>query len=132
VLESGEASFDAVALSIELFIVSSLLFSVGLGGHDSNRSDGFDVVQDGLAVIALVGQHPFRLSLAEQSDGLGAVVDLATSYEEVDRHPQFVGQQVDLRRQTSSGTPQSLVLAPFLRPVAACWWARTIVESIIK
>jgi hypothetical protein len=28
---------------------------------------------------------------------------------------------MDLGRQTSSGTPQSLVGAPFLRPVAACW-----------
>jgi hypothetical protein len=28
---------------------------------------------------------------------------------------------MDLGRQTSSGTPQSLVRAPFLRPVAACW-----------
>jgi len=32
VFEPGEAAFDAVALSIEFFIVSSLLFSVGFGG----------------------------------------------------------------------------------------------------
>jgi hypothetical protein len=28
---------------------------------------------------------------------------------------------MNLGRQTSSGTSQSLVRAPFLRPVAACW-----------
>jgi hypothetical protein len=39
---------------------------------------------------------------------------------EAQRQAQFVGQQVDLGRQTTSGTPQSLVCAPFLRPVAAC------------
>jgi hypothetical protein len=39
---------------------------------------------------------------------LGTVVDLATGHEEVNRHPQFVGLQMDLRRQTSSGKPQSL------------------------
>lgn len=132
VVEFGEAAFDAIALSVEFFIVSSLLFSVGFGGHDGNRSHGFDVVQDGLAIVALVGQRPLGLSLAEQIDGLGAVVDLATGHEEVNRQPPFVGQQMDLGRQTSSGTPQSLVFAPFLRPVAACWWARTMVESIIR
>lgn len=130
--EFGEAAFDAIALSVEFFIVSSLLFSVGFGGHDGNRSHGFDVVQDGLAIVTLVGEHPLGLSLAEQFDGLSAVVDLATGHEEVNRQPQFVGQQMDLGRQTSSGTPQSLVRAPFLRPVAACWWARTMVESIIR
>jgi hypothetical protein len=54
VLEPGEAAFDAVALSIEFFVVSPLLFSVGFGGHDSNRSHGFDVVQDGLAMRSWV------------------------------------------------------------------------------
>ena len=121
VLESGEASFDAIALSIEFFIVSPLLFSVGFGGHDRDRSHGLDVVQDGLAVIALVGQDPLRLSLSEQIDGLGAIVDLTAGHQEVHGQAQFVGQQMNLRRQTSSGTPQSLVRSPFLRPVAACW-----------
>ena len=40
---------------------------------------------------------------------------------EVHGQAQLVGEQVDLGRQTSSGTPQSLVFAPFLRSVAACW-----------
>jgi hypothetical protein len=44
VFELGEAAFDAVALSIEFFVESSLSFSVGFGGHDSNRSHAFDVV----------------------------------------------------------------------------------------
>ena len=132
VFESGEAAFDAIALSIEFFIVSSLLFSVGLGGHDGDRSHGFDMVEDSLAVIAFVGKHPLCLTLAKQFDGLGAVVDLAPGHEEVNRQAQFIGEQMDLRRQTSSGAPQSLVRAPFLRPVAACWWARTMVESIMR
>ena len=90
------------------------------------------MVQDGLAVIALVGQHPCGFSISKQPDGLGAVVDLAAGDHEVDRQAQLVGQQMDLGRQTSPGAPQSLVRASFLRPVAACWWARTMVESIIR
>jgi hypothetical protein len=97
------------------------LLAVALGGYDGDRSHGLDVVEDLLAVVALVGQHPPGLALSEQSDGLGTVVDLSGGNEEVDRQAQLIGQQMDLRRQTSSGAPQSLVRAPFLRPVAACW-----------
>ena len=119
--ESGEAPLDAIALSIEFFIVGPLLFSVGFRGYDRDRSHGLDVIEDGLAVVSLVGQHPLGLSLSEQIDGLGTVVDLAAGHPEVHGQAQVVGQQVDLRCQTSSATPQSLVRAPFLRPVAACW-----------
>jgi hypothetical protein len=64
--------------------------------------------------------------------GSSESVDLTAGDQEVDRQTQVVDQQVDLGRQTASGAPQSLVRAPFLRPVAACWWARTMVESIIR
>jgi hypothetical protein len=57
---------------------------------------------------------------------------LACGDAKLKRQAVLVGQQVDLGAQTSSATPQSLVCAPFLRPVAACWCARTIVESIIR
>ena len=130
--ESGEASFDAVALSIEFFVVYSLLFSVGFGRHDCGRSHSLDVIEDGLAIVALVGQHPLGLSFPEQLHGLSAVVDLPSRDQKIHWQAQLIGQQMDLRRQTSSGAPQSLVFAPFLRPVAACWWARTMVESIIR
>jgi hypothetical protein len=121
VLELGEASLDAVTLSIEFFVMGALLLAIGFGRNDGDRSHGLDVIKDGLTVIALIGQHPLGLSFPEQLDGLGAVVDLAAGDEKIDRQAQFVGQQVDLRRQTSSGAPQSLVRVPFLRPVAACW-----------
>jgi hypothetical protein len=48
VLESGEASFDAVALPIEFFVVGSLLLAIRFGRHDRDRSHGFDVIHDGL------------------------------------------------------------------------------------
>jgi hypothetical protein len=57
---------------------------------------------------------------SQQLDGLGAVVHLAPSDKEIQGPAPFIGEQMNLGRQTSSGTPQSLVRAPFLRPVAAC------------
>ena len=80
-----------------------------------------NMVDDGIRVVALVGQHRLGLVLAQQLDGLRAVVHLAAGEQKVQGQAKFVGQQMNLGRQTSSGTPQSLVRAPFLRPVAACW-----------
>jgi hypothetical protein len=63
---------------------------------------------------------------------LRAVSRLSRRDQELHRLAQLVAQQVNLARQTSAGTPQSRVRAPFFLPVAACWWARTMVESIIR
>jgi hypothetical protein len=60
------------------------------------------------------------LVLAQQFNRGRVVADLPSADQEADGHPQFVCQQVNLGRQSASGTPQSLI-APFLRPVAACW-----------
>lgn len=131
-LQPAEAAFDAVALFVELFIVLALLLPAPAGGDDRFGLHRFDMGQDAVAVIAFVGDDGFGLTLSEQFHRLRAVIDLSGGDAEVDRLSILIGEQVNFGRQTSSGTPQSLVCAPFLRPVAACWWARTIVESIIR
>ena len=69
----------------------------------------------------------------QQADRLGVFGGLSRGNAEGYRQTGFVGQQMDLGAQSTSGTPQSLVAgAFFLRPVAACWCARTMVESIIR
>jgi hypothetical protein len=108
--------------------VGSLLFAVGFGRHDRDRSHGLDVIEDGLTVVSLVGQDPLGVSLSEQFDGLGAVVDLTAGHQKVHGQAHFVGQQMDLRCQASSGAPQSLVHAPFCGPSPPAGGARTIVE----
>ena len=75
---------------------------------------------DGVGVVSLVGDHGCGMALAEQLDGRGIVADVSAGQQEVQRQALFVGEQMDFGRQTSSGTPQSLVRAPFLGPVAAC------------
>jgi hypothetical protein len=120
VLEAREASFDAIPLFVEVFIVFALLLAIAFGRDDRNRAHGGHMLDDGIGVVAFVGQHIADLPLSQQDDGLGAVVDLPGRHSEVHRQAPFIGQQMNLRRQTSSGTPQSLVRAPFLRPVAAC------------
>ena len=65
--------------------MATLLFAVGLARHDRNRSHSFDVIEDDLAVVTFIGQHPDGFSFSEQCDGLGTVVDLPCSDEEIDR-----------------------------------------------
>jgi hypothetical protein len=121
VFEAREAAFDAIALFVEVFVVLALLLAVTFGRDDGNRAHGGHMLDDGIGVVAFVGQHMADLPLSQQGDGLGAVVDLSGGHGEVYRQSLFVGQQMDLGGQPSSGAPQSLVRSPFLRPVAACW-----------
>jgi hypothetical protein len=65
----------------------------------------FHILDDGVCVVALVGQQSLGLARAQQHDGLSAVIHLATRNQKIQRLSQFIGQQMDLGRQTSSGTP---------------------------
>ena len=128
-----EAAFDTVALLIELAVVAARLFPVASWRDDGDRAQTLNLGDDLGRVVALVGDDDFRLLALEQSDGLGVLCGLASGDAERDRQTVLIGQQVDLGAQTSSGTPQSRVFgAPFFRPAAACWCARTMVESSIR
>ena len=120
-LEFAEAAFDAIALFVEIFVVFALHLAVAFGWDHGFGSHGFNVLYDGVRVVALVGQHGHGLVLAQQLNGLGTVIYLAAGDKKIQGQAQLIGEQMNLGRQTSSGTPQSLVRAPFLRPVAACW-----------
>ena len=121
VFEPREASFDAVALFVQGFVVSALLVAVAFGRDHRERAHAGDMLHDRIAVVALIRPALLRLACSQQGDGLGAVVDLPGGHGEVHRQAQLIGEQMDFDRQTSSGTPQSLFVPPFLRPVAACW-----------
>ena len=132
-LEAVEAAFDAVALFIELAVIAARQFPVPSGRDDGHGSEAFDLADDLRGVIALIGDDSFGPLALQQPDRLGILGGLAGSDAEGDRQAIFVGQQMDFGAQTSSGTPQSRVFGdPFLRPAAACWCARTMVESSIR
>ena len=120
VFEFCEAAFDVISLFVEFLVVLALHLAVGLRRDHRHRAHGGDMGDDRVAVIAFIRQNMSCFPLAQQRDRVGTVIDLSRCYDEVDGQALFIGQQVDLRRQTSSGAPQSLVRAPFLRPVAAC------------
>ena len=118
--ESVKASFDAVAELVEGSVVRSLHLSADLGGDDGFGPDGFDGRDDSVGVVAAVGHHDLGLTSRQQWQRFGELSRLPARESEGNGLAQAVGQQVDLGAQSTSGTPQSLVFAPFLRPVAAC------------
>lgn len=106
--ESREAAFDAVALSVQALVVVLFLLAIGLGRDDGLGSGGLDVYEDGVGVLAFVGQHRLRLPGFQQRDGLGAVGHLSAGQQKIHGFAALVAQEMNLRGQIFSGTPQTL------------------------
>jgi hypothetical protein len=68
---------------------------------------------------------------ADQILGLANVVHLARGQDEAKWIAERVHARADLRAQAAARTPNRFIFAPPFAP-AACWCARTMVESMIK
>lgn len=102
-------------------VIVPLLFAVAAWRNYSLCLHRFFYVGDDLVrIVAFVSNHCLGLALAQQFSRRRVITDLPASDQKVQRQAQFVDQQVNLGRQSTAGTPQSLV-APFWLPVAACW-----------
>jgi hypothetical protein len=88
--ESREAAFDAVALFIQVLIVVSMLLAIGLGGNDGLGSCGLDVFEDGVGVVAFVGQYRLRFPGSQQRDGLRAVGHLSAGQRKIKGSPRWL------------------------------------------
>jgi hypothetical protein len=91
-LEFAEAAFDSIALSIEVFIVSSLHLAIAPGRNDGFGSCRLYVFDQGVGIVSLIGDDGLSLVCSEQGDGLGAVGNLSGGDKESQRQAQFVGQ----------------------------------------
>lgn len=68
--------------------------------------------------------------MAEQVVSSLAVMALPSGQAQPDREALPVDDRMDFGRETASGTIETMISIPLLA-VAACWWARTEVLSII-
>jgi hypothetical protein len=82
-LEFTEAAFDTIALFVEVFVVLALHFAVSFGWDHGFGSHRFNMLYDCVRIVALVGKYGLGPVLAQQRDGLGAVIHLATRDEKV-------------------------------------------------
>src|SRR5580658_5902562 len=83
-----------------------------------------------VGVIGLVGQDVGGGEPRDQGFGLSDVVALAAGEDEAHRVAQGVDSHVQLGGQTASASANGAIFRPPFLP-AACWCARTMVESTI-
>lgn len=155
-LQAVDAPFDGVALLVSLAVegwwpaasaasaepVSALVCGDGDHGPDAALAKLF---ADGPGGVRLVSQDHIRPGAGPSSrtgnpqagHDLGegrCVTGLSGGEDERERPAAGIGGEVDLRGRSAAGTADGVVAGfagrgPFLRAPAACWWARTIVES---
>ena len=129
-LEPVEGTLNQVPALLDLTVILLGILTVRLGRYDRDGSLGVDEPQDFVAVISLVGNHVGGLDSCQQGYSLWGIMSLTSSEGKTYGLALGINHQMNLGAQSSSGTPQSLALAPPF-PQAACWWARTMVESIM-
>jgi hypothetical protein len=128
-LDATEEAFDEVAVLVDRLALSNRLASIGPRRDDSLGGHGRDLLAQRHGVVSLVGHDALGRHALEQRAGLGDVVHLAGRDAALYEPPDGIDHHMNLRRQAASGSPERLS-AVFLGAPAACWWARTMVESM--
>jgi hypothetical protein len=119
-LELSEGSFNAVSLSVEAAVVFSLDLSSGGGRNHGYGTQFLNPAQNLITVVCLIGNDGFGVHPFEQWQCLRTVVDLSAGQNKSQRTTRTICQEMNFSSQASSGTPQSLVLAPPV-PLIAIW-----------
>ena len=120
VLDAAEEAFDEVAMTVDCFAPSNVLASIGPRRDYDLGAHACDQVPQGLGVVGFVGRHAFGRYAAQQLWRLGDVVHLPLGKAALNQLANGIDHDVNLRRQSASGTPERLG-AVFLGAPAACW-----------
>jgi len=87
-------------------------------------------VDERIGVVGLVAEQGLRIGGRDQRLGAGQVMGLSRREHHIDGISQGVDERMDFGGQSAAGSTDRL-RAVFFRAPALCWWARTIVASII-
>ena len=117
--EFAETAFDEIPLSVELFVVPVLVFASALGWNNRLHSFGPDERSNLVGIITFVGNHRLGRVSGQQRRGALAVSLLPAGQQQAQGSSQRIAEHMNLRSQSSTGSPQSLLTRP-LFPVAAC------------
>ncbi len=131
VLELVEAAFDAITRLVDFEVVGDQALAGWVAGNDGGGADVGDEGTESIAIVGLVGEDVGWPEAVEKGRRLRHVAGLSGRENDPQGPPLCIGGEMDLGGQSTSGTPQSLILVPPF-PVAACWWARTRVLSSIR
>ena len=103
--------------------------------RDDELGSGFsDPVGKVIGIVSFVGDCHFGLDAVDQIVGEGDVVALSGRGDQANGKAERLGGGMDLGAQAATRPAQALGIRPplTLRAPAACWWARTMVLSIIS
>ena len=90
---------------------------------------GSDQLEQGVGVVASIGDDMAAFEASQQLRGGAQVMGLSGGQQQSDRQAILVDDGVDLGAQSSTRTANGVIFAPFFPP-AACWWARMMELSI--
>ena len=126
-----EETLDEIAFAVEREIAIAFEAAIGFGRDDYLDPARRQAIDEAIGVISFVGEQGFGLDKRRERLGLADVVHLPARETERQRIAQGVDDDMDFCREPPARAANGLVDAPFLRAPALCWWARTIVASII-
>ena len=125
VFEFVEEALDEIAFAVERVVACTLHFTVGLGRNHRGDPSPREGVEQRIGIISLVAEEGVRVGVFACQ-----VVILTRRQHQFDRIAQGINKRMDFGRQSPAGSPNGL-RAVFFRAPALCWWARTMVASII-
>lgn len=124
-IEFIEKTLDQVACCIAMSVVSAWRPPVGARRNNRFSGHGFNVLNQGVAIIAFVREYSLSVGrFIQQLNGLSNVGLLRTGQCEAER----IDDGVNLGAESAARAAQSLRAMFFWAP-AACWWARMAVLS---
>ena len=89
------------------------------------------MLDEAVAIIAFVGEEGCGFDFLGQDLGLRYVVNVSAGEAHRQRIAQRIDDGVNLGRQSSARAADRFVRPPFFRAPALCWWALTMVASIM-
>lgn len=120
VLELVEVAFDEVSLAVDAAADRTLnepaprRWNVGLCAARA------DEIEQGVGVVAAVGDHVAAFQPGEQLRSGIEIVGLSGRQNEAHRQAVLINEGIDLGAQSATRTADGVILAPFFPP-AACW-----------
>lgn len=129
-LELVESPLNHVSLPVDSLVEAIHVVSASLGWNHPLGTDFLDLIRELVTYVASIGDYMATSFVFDQRLSLRDIRYLPGREDKPQGQALGIAEQMDLRAQSTSGTPQSLVL--FFFDPAACWCALTIVLSIMR
>jgi hypothetical protein len=129
-LEFIEEALDEVSFAVEREIAGSRHLTICFWRNHRGNTPLSESVDQRISVVRLVAKQGVRVGAFEQRSCTSQVMGLSRRQHQFDRIAQGINEGVDFGRQSAARSTDRLLAVFFCAP-ALCWWARTMVASII-